>query len=276
MITLINRADGTPLTSLSPEDFVVFQDHLVLESEQDFDYYLNPPTLEMLAEAGLSSEVTEALRVAMRDRGLDVGWEHPQPGACNYSGSVVDDGGLPLGGIRLDLVQGRLILAWAYSRQDGTFVLSGNPGDEPLVLRFSGRGDLVLREVEVENEGDLGTFELQTLSGFVHDDEGAPLAGVNVLLTDWGSAEWGRDTTSWVALGGRRSWGDSDESGRFAIPVSLPEHLGRLEVSLELTGLGGESLGQATVTFDPSEGLEVGSVIARPQRDEGEASAFGT
>lgn len=261
MITLIDRADGTELCTLSPEDFIVLQDNLVRESEQDFDYYLNDGTLELLATAGMSAPTVSALSHRMRHRGLDVGWIQSEGvGAHSCSGLVVDGDGRPQGGIRVDLVHGDSILNWTYSRPDGSFLVASGTSDE-LYLRFSGRGDLVLEEVKVEAPGEQGQFELQTLRGTVMTESDQPLAGVNVLLTDWRSPG-GREHASWSALGGRRSWCDTDDSGQFSIPVRFGEVEGELEVELELTTVSGETLELVILTVTPSDSMELGVVRA--------------
>jgi hypothetical protein len=264
MITLIDRADGTALCTLSAEDFVVLQDNLVQESEQDFDYYFNDGTLELLAGAGMSEEVVAAISSRMRYAGVDLGWEAPsEEGSRAISGTVVDTTGKPLGGIRVDLVSEEAILTWAYSRTDGRFTLLTSASDPTMYMRFSGRGDLVLRQVQVQGEGDQGNFELQTMKGSVQTEDNKPLAGVNVMLADWRSPEQ-RDTTSWAALGGQRSWGDTDVEGRFSIPVHLPEDVGPLEVELELTTLGGQTLETVVLTLGPESGWDVG-VLRAPE-----------
>lgn len=264
MITLIDRADGTPLCTLSPDDFVVLQDNLVQESEQDFDYYLNDGTLEMLAGAGMTEEVVSAISTRMRHRGLDLGWEHPIEGARAVAGKVTDPRGKALGGIRVDLVSDTAILTWTYTRPDGAFSLLTDSSESDLFLRFSGRGDLVLRQVQVNGEGDQGVFELQTLHGFVKTDADQPLAGVNVLLADWRSVD-SRETTSWAALGGLRSWGDTDDDGHFSVPVHLPDDLGELELELELTTVHGQTLEKVVLTSSPGSGFDLGVLRAPDQ-----------
>jgi hypothetical protein len=262
MITLIDRADGTPLWDLSASDFDILQDQLVRESDQDYDYYLNDGTLELLAAAGMSAEAVTALSSRMRHRGLDLGWEHTVATAGQvYSGSVVDVEGAPLGGIRVDLMEAASLLAWTYVRKDGVFSLSSKADTGGLRLRFSGRGDLILREEPVQLPGQQGVFELQTLVGRVLTGSDLPLAGVNVSLTDW-QAEG--SSQSWVDLGGRRSWGDTDEGGAFSIPVSLPEDLGSLQLELELTAPDGQSLETLKVTAVPGDGFELG-VLRAPE-----------
>jgi hypothetical protein len=182
---------------------------------------------------------------------------------------VVDAKSVPLGGIRVDLVSESAILAWAYSRTDGTFEISTSVGGDDLFLRFSGRGDLVLSELSVEGEGDQGEFELQTLFGYVKTEADTPLPGVNVLLADWRSAD-ARDTTCWAALGGRRSWGDTNDDGGFAIPVNLPEDVGPLEIELELTTVSGETLEVVVMTISPESGFDLG-VLRAPEPTPPEA-----
>ncbi len=275
MITLTDRADGSVLCSANPQEFHVIQQKLVLESEQDFDYYLTDSTLEMLTEAGLPEHIAQAFSARMRDRGLDVGWEHHRDGSVVVSGSVVDSEVHPLGGVRVDLLQGSKLLAWTYAREDGTFSLSTGTDLHGFRLRFLSRGDLVLREQSVAAEGDQGQVELQTVAGFVTNGEGEPLAGVNVLLADWRSRseDW-EDETSWSALGGQRSWSDSDAGGRFSIPVHFPEDIGPLEIELELTTLQGRTLESVVLTVDPENGFEAGGVTAYalPESIEQEAA----
>lgn len=269
MLVLTDRADGSVICSANPEEFHVIQQKLVLESEQDFDYYLTESTLEMLIEGGLPDHIAGALSSRMRDRGLDVGWEHIRNGSTVLSGSLVDSQVHPLGGVRVDLMQGSKLLAWTYARDDGTFSLSTGAELEGFWLRFVSRGDLVLREQAVSSQGDQGQFELQTVSGVMVTPEGEPLPGINVLLAGWNSLSEDRESeVTWSALGGQRSWADSDEQGRFSIPVHLPEDAGELEVELELTTPAGQSLEAMVLVASPENGFEVGAVTAHPAAEE--------
>jgi hypothetical protein len=114
--------------------------------------------------------------------------------------------------------------------------------------------------VQVTGEGDQGVFDLQTLHGSVRTEAGTPLAGVNVMLTDWRTPD-NRDA-SWAALGGLRSWGDTDDQGLFAIPSHLPEDFGPLEIELELTTVHGQTLETVVLTIDPQAGLDLGVLTA--------------
>jgi|SoiMetStandDraft_2_1073263.scaffolds.fasta_scaffold2285874_1 hypothetical protein len=50
-------------------------DLLEEESEEDRDYWIDEPTLEMLAEHGVDQELVERLRTALAGReGFDVAW----------------------------------------------------------------------------------------------------------------------------------------------------------------------------------------------------------
>lgn len=284
MYTLIDRANGEILTALDEANFQVLKTHLVQESSEDFDFYLNEATLDFLREQGLTDSLFAALEEQVKGRGLDMGWESTREGTNSlHTGQVVDNEGQPLGGIRVDLLdltplvsgrleKGRTILDWAYTRKDGTFALGHDPDDPGTQLRFSGRGDLVLQNSEVTTAGDQGTFEIQTLTGTLQTEDGEPLKGASVQLLNWSLAEGGLDED--VTLGGSLSWGDSDETGRFAIPLHVPTDQGEVNLRLEVLGISGESLFEDLASFDPAQGFEIGKVITRaPQEDFGLAES---
>ena len=274
MITLIDRADGAHVCQLTPEEFRLLQQQLVRESEEDFDYYLNDATLDLLRDVGLGEAALEALSERMKHRGLDVGWVlGPVPELTVYRGSLVDSEVRALGGIRVDLMSSEGLISWSYSDSAGEFRVVG---EGAKYLRLSGRGDLVLRHFPLAFPGDQGQFELQTLSGSVLTDTDEPLAGVTVQLLRWKSSER-HESATWQDLGGQRSWGDTDEEGRFAIPVSLPEDLGPLHIELELTAVSGQTLESVALTVDSEAGFDLGTLRApKPDlveiEDEQEAS----
>lgn len=272
MITLIDRADGTAFAQLSPEEFRVLQQHLVRESEEDFDYYLNDATLDLLAEAGLSSSAVELLSARMKHRGLDVGWVLGPAEGESYSGSLVDAEVVGLGGIRIDLMGPQGLISWTYSGVDGHFEVFAKEGATPTFLRLSGRGDLILRQLPVSGSGEQGQFEVQTLRGSVQTEDGEALPGVTVQLQSWNAKEK-VESASWTHLGGDGSWGDTDAQGRFSIPVSLPEDVGPLQIELELTAVTGQTLESVTLTLNSEAGFELGVLRApKPLACEVEAS----
>lgn len=273
MVTLIDRADGTAFAQISPEEFRVLQQQLVRESEEDFDYYLNDATLELLAEAGLGSSAVQALSARMKHRGLDVGWVLGPAEGESYSGSLVDAEVVGLGGIRVDLMGSHGLISWTYSGVEGEFEVFGREGVKPEFLRLSGRGDLVLCHLPLASSGEQGQFEVQTLRGAVQAEDGEPLAGVTVQLLSW-SAKEKVESASWIDLGGEGSWGDTDSQGRFSIPVSLPEDVGPLQVELELTGVTGQTLESVTLTINSEASFELGTLRA-PKPIAGEAEASG-
>ena len=272
MYKLVDRASGDVICEAQESDMDVLLEHLVRESTQDYDFYLNRATLDFLEEKWLSQSVVADIGNRLNERGLDLGWENGGRGAESlYSGSVVDDEGQPLGGIRVDLLDttplktGKLqrkhtVVDWTYSRADGSFALgldSDSPGTE---FRFSGRGDLVLSVAEVDTLGEQGEFVLQTITGLLKLENGDFLPGASVQLLNWVSEE-GHDADH-DTLGGSLSWGDCDEQGRFAIPAHLPDDQGEVTVSLEVLSLYGESLLETEIVLDPSEGLDIGELVA--------------
>lgn len=267
MISLIDRADGTPFCQLAPEDFRILQQQLVRESEEDFDYYLTDATLELLRQAGLSQEALAGLAARMRYRGLDVGWELGPGDGESYSGTLVDSEVVGLGGIRVDLMSSRGMISWTYSGPEGNFEVFGKVGGDAehpegtYYLRLSGRGDLVLRHIPLEAPGDQGQFEIQTLRGSVVTEDGEPLSAVTVLLSGWKAKEK-LESSTWTDLGGQRSWGDSNEEGRFSIPVSLPEDVGPLQLDLELTAVSGQTLETLTLAVNSEAGFNLGEIRA--------------
>lgn len=273
MISLIDRADGTPFCQLTPEDFRILQQQLVRESEDDFDYYLTDATLELLGQAGLSQDALAGLSARMRHRGLDVGWVLGPGDGESYSGSLVDSEVIGLGGIRVDLMSSQGMISWTYSGPEGDFEVFGRAGESAeypegtwhpegtWYLRLSGRGNLVLRHLPLDGPGDQGQFEIQTLRGSVATEDGEPLSAVTVLLSGWKAKEK-LESSTWTDLGGQRSWGDSDDEGRFSIPVSLPEDVGPLQLDLELTAVSGQTLETLALTVNSEAGFDLGVIRA--------------
>lgn len=272
MINLVNRANGELLLELSQTEFNILQDQLVRESEEDYDYYVQDASLQLLADSGMPGPVIEVLSQHMHGRGLDLGWEYAQPGSGDtYTGTIVDDEAQALGGIRVDVVskQTTNILAWTFSNVDGTFSVTAEGDPDDLLLQMSGRGDLILREFDMTQDGEQGQFEIQTLTGTLRDEALQPVAGISVQLEEWSAAESGH-SDSWKNLGGRRTWGDSDENGRFSIPVNLPEDRGVVSVELELIDVNGRTRVNFGLALLPESSFEMGDLTVPELPEEGD------
>ena len=279
MYTLVDRANGEVISTIQDNDFAIFQEHLVSESSEDFDFYINEATLAYLLEQGLSADVAKAFEGKLQGRGMDMGWEKEAVGAETFhTGTVIDDEGQPLGGIRVDLLdqakmqtgqlyEERALLDWTYSRTDGTFTLETTPESPGTQLRFSGRGDLVLASAFVEEIGEQGEFTVQTITGSVHTAERETLSGVSVQLLNWNLAD-GDEEEDEETMGGTLSWGDTDENGRFAIPVHLPTDSGEVLINLEILSTDGESLFEGEYVFDSADGFEIGELVAQKPSPE--------
>jgi len=76
MIQLKNKESGKVLGTISEEDFKFLQDHLVEESEEDTDYYLNRDELNTLKSHNASDKLTAILEIGFGDRNeLEIEWE---------------------------------------------------------------------------------------------------------------------------------------------------------------------------------------------------------
>lgn len=61
---------------ITAEQLQFLIDHLEEEHEHDKDYFLDPDTIEMLAERGCDADLLELLRGALGDgQELDIVWE---------------------------------------------------------------------------------------------------------------------------------------------------------------------------------------------------------
>ncbi len=79
MIQLKNKKSGKILGTISEEDFRFLQDHLVEESEEDTDYYLNRDELTVLKSKNASDKLTAILEIGFGDRDeLEIVWEEVQ------------------------------------------------------------------------------------------------------------------------------------------------------------------------------------------------------
>lgn len=68
MVQLYDKDSGKLLGTITEEQFAVLREHLEEESVDDDDYYFNPETLELLAEAGAGTELLDLLRAALAGR----------------------------------------------------------------------------------------------------------------------------------------------------------------------------------------------------------------
>jgi len=75
VINLYRVADNQLIGSISPADLQVLIDVLEEESSEDRDYYIDAPTLDLLADGGASEAVLNMLRLALgTSEGIDVRW----------------------------------------------------------------------------------------------------------------------------------------------------------------------------------------------------------
>ena len=268
MKNLISRTHGENICKISDADFVTVANHLVRESESSSGYYLNSESLKTLAEVDISKTVIRALQRHMRPGGLDLGWEGSvaTPGS-SYFGSVVDSLGEPLGGIRVVLLSTEhRVLNWGFTRPDGRYIVVSPQDIEPKHLRFSGQGDLILTEFAVENAEEQGESQVDTLSGVLVSNDAKPVVGVSVQLLRWrvGQEAHFRKTGS---KGGSLTWGDTDESGQFIVPVRIEDKNKEWQAVLEILATKGQTLRKLVVTIRPDESLDLGQLVC-PQPDE--------
>lgn len=75
MITLYDSRTGSPLGTLTEDQLQELIDHLEEEWEDDQDYYINQPTVEVLEAAGVGEPVLNMLRSAIAQNGeVDIRW----------------------------------------------------------------------------------------------------------------------------------------------------------------------------------------------------------
>jgi processive 1,2-diacylglycerol beta-glucosyltransferase len=76
MIKAYDNDTGSVLGELSEAQLQFLIDQLEETSTADQDYYLDPPALDMLADAGCDQDLLELLRGALGDRdGFELRWE---------------------------------------------------------------------------------------------------------------------------------------------------------------------------------------------------------
>jgi hypothetical protein len=75
MVKVYNNETGALLGEISEEQLQVLIDQLEEESLEDYDYYINQATIDMLAQQGASGELLAILRQAVGDRGeAEIRW----------------------------------------------------------------------------------------------------------------------------------------------------------------------------------------------------------
>ena len=75
MINLYRVATNQLIGPISPADLQVLIDVLEEESSEDRDYYIDVPTIDLLAQGGASEAMLRMLRLALGAAdGIDVRW----------------------------------------------------------------------------------------------------------------------------------------------------------------------------------------------------------
>jgi len=76
MITLSLKDGGTLLGTIDEDDFEVLAGQLVVESDEDTDYYIDSATIDLLERAGASAKLAGLLRAALGGaEGVDIVWQ---------------------------------------------------------------------------------------------------------------------------------------------------------------------------------------------------------
>ena len=76
-VTLINKATGAILGTVSRKDFQFLVDNLEEESSRDADYFIDSKTVDFLADAGGGVPLLLLLRDAVGETdGVDIGWKN--------------------------------------------------------------------------------------------------------------------------------------------------------------------------------------------------------
>jgi hypothetical protein len=79
VINLYRVANNQLIGSISPADRQVLIDVLEEESSQDQDYYIDAPTIDLLADGGASDALLNMLRLALgTSEGVDIRWAERQ------------------------------------------------------------------------------------------------------------------------------------------------------------------------------------------------------
>jgi hypothetical protein len=76
MIDLYNASTGQLIGSITEAELQVLRDALEEESSQDQDYYINPATIDVLADGRATTHLVGLLRTALgTSDGVDIRWQ---------------------------------------------------------------------------------------------------------------------------------------------------------------------------------------------------------
>jgi hypothetical protein len=76
MIDLYNAATNQLIGNITDADLQVLVDALEEESEQDQDYYIDGPTIELIADGRATEHLVNLLRKALGSGdGIDIRWQ---------------------------------------------------------------------------------------------------------------------------------------------------------------------------------------------------------
>ena len=76
MIDLYNVATNKLIGKITESDLKVLQDTLEEESEDDQDYYITSPTIDVIADGKATEHLVHLLRAALGTAdGVDIRWE---------------------------------------------------------------------------------------------------------------------------------------------------------------------------------------------------------
>ena len=76
MIDLYNVATNKLIGKITESDLKVLQDALEEESEDDQDYYITGPTIDVIADGNATEHLVHLLRSALGTaEGVDIRWE---------------------------------------------------------------------------------------------------------------------------------------------------------------------------------------------------------
>jgi hypothetical protein len=79
-IEIRDTESGTSLGEITEAQLQQLVDLFEEESGEDHDYWIDPDTLDMLADAGADAAFVARLRAALGDReGFELGWREIQP-----------------------------------------------------------------------------------------------------------------------------------------------------------------------------------------------------
>ena len=76
MIELFDKQSKKKLGTISEEQLKFLIDQLEEETEEDVDYFINKPTLEMFKDRGVDPELLHLLEQALGSRGsMEIEWK---------------------------------------------------------------------------------------------------------------------------------------------------------------------------------------------------------